>query len=127
MDHWATRYPTNVEDIAKFLVEFIEKHPTQKLPSILHFSASEPYTKYEMCLVFAGLLDVPYSHIVPEASEPVIPPGGVGRPKDCRLSVRSIEAPVSEGGLGMTVDCGLFEAWWREEIAPLTGRDPGAI
>jgi len=93
-----------------------EMHPAT-LPPILHFSASEPYTKYEMCLIFASLLSVPHGHIVPDASAPVIPPGGVGRPKDCRLSTRLIETPVSEGGLGMTVGCVLFEDWWREELA----------
>ena len=90
-------------------------HPTP-LPPILHFSASEPYTKYEMCLILASLLSVPHGHIVPDASEPVIPPGRVGRPKDCRLSTRLIETSASEGGLGMTVECVLFEDWWREEL-----------
>lgn len=75
--------------------------------------------------MIASLLSVSHAHVVPDASEPVIPPGGAGRPKDCRLSIRLIETPINAGGLGMTVECGLFEEWWREEVVSLTGA--GAI
>jgi hypothetical protein len=80
-----------------------------------------------MCLIIGSLLAASHAHIVPDASEPVIPPGGVGRPKDCQLSTRLIEMPVSAGGLGITVECTLFEDWWREEVARLTGAGPDAI
>lgn len=53
---------------------------------------------------------------MPDAAEPVVPPGGVGRPKDCRLSTRVIEAKAEEGGLGMEVEPQLFEDWWRAEL-----------
>lgn len=90
-----------------------ERHPTTKLPPILHYSASEPYTKYEMCLLFASLHSPPlaHSHIVPDAEDPIIPPGGVGRPKDCHLSTAVIEAE-----LGMELETQLFEEWWRAEL-----------
>jgi len=119
MDHWATRYPTNVEDIASFLVRLQERHGTiAKLPSILHYSSSEPYTKYEMCLLLASLHSPPlaHAHIKADASEPVVPPGGVGRPKDCQLSTAVIESAVSMGGLGMELEPQLFEDWWRAEL-----------
>jgi len=123
MDHWATRYPTNVEDIASFLVRLVEKHPTTQLPRILHYSASEPYTKYEICLLLAALHSPPLStsHIIPDSEDPVIPPGGVGRPKDCRLSTRVLEAGEAEGGLGMLVETTGFEDWWRAELSQAKG------
>ena len=89
MDHFATRYPTNVLDIADFLVRLscecflsttlitndltsvvisFEALPhTQAIPPILHYSAEEPFTKYEMCLVFAKILGLPHGHIIPDA------------------------------------------------------------
>ncbi|EKM54409.1 uncharacterized protein PHACADRAFT_258235, partial [Phanerochaete carnosa HHB-10118-sp] len=65
MDHYATRYPTNVLDIADFLVRLTSLPPTKAIPPILHYSAEEPFTKYEMCLVFAKILGLPHGHIVP--------------------------------------------------------------
>ena len=51
---------------------------SRAIPPILHYSAGEPFTKYEMCLVFARLLGVPHSHITPDAEAP----------KVCRLRSR---------------------------------------
>lgn len=42
------------------------------LPPILHYSAGEPFTKYEMCLVFARILGLPHAHIVPDAEPPQV-------------------------------------------------------
>ena len=103
MDHYQTRYPTNVVDIANFLVRltgafslarldsisprrlsFMEicfynssytALPCSKpIPPILHYSAPEPFTKYEICLIFARMLHLPHKHIVPESE----PPAGKG-------------------------------------------------
>ena len=48
--------------------------PSKAIPPILHYSAGEPFTKYEMCLVFARLLGVPHKHIIPDAEEPKVCP-----------------------------------------------------
>ncbi|KAH8113889.1 NAD-binding protein [Phellopilus nigrolimitatus] len=48
MDHYATRFPTNTVDIGAFLVRLVAL--AKPLPRILHYSAPEPFTKYEMCL-----------------------------------------------------------------------------
>ena len=40
---------------------------TKPVPPILHYSAEEPFTKYEMCLIFAKILGLPHGHIVPDA------------------------------------------------------------
>jgi S-adenosylmethionine synthetase len=122
MDHYQTRYPTNVLDIASFLVGLADKFPnsTTKLPPILHFTAREPYTKYEICLILAANSKppLPHAHIIPDDTEPaVIPPGGVGRPRDTQLSVRIIEDPVEKGGLGISVETQGFKEWWVSELS----------
>ncbi|KAF7360318.1 Methionine adenosyltransferase 2 subunit beta [Mycena venus] len=105
MDHYATRYPTNTVDIANFLVKLsAHKKP---IPPILHYSAAEPFTKYEMCLVFAQILGLPHSHIVPDA-EPPTGAGATTRPKDCKLYTQETEDLGLEDGLGLS----LFEEWW---------------
>ncbi|KAJ7064986.1 hypothetical protein C8F01DRAFT_1129015 [Mycena amicta] len=105
MDHYATRYPTNVVDISNFLVRLSSlKKP---IPTILHYSADEPFTKYEMCLVFAKILSLPHTHIIPDA-EPPTGAGATTRPRDCQLYTKETEDLGLEGGLGL----GLFEEWW---------------
>lgn len=51
-----------------------DKHPLSALPKeippIVHYSAGEPFTKYEMCLIFAKILELPTEHILPEADPP---------------------------------------------------------
>ncbi|KAF8342764.1 NAD-P-binding protein [Cantharellus anzutake] len=134
MDHYQTRYPTNVLDIADFLVRLADTFPNggssqRRLPPILHYSAPEPYTKYEMCLILAALSNPPLSHahITPDETEPIIMPGRVGRPRDCQLSVRSIEDPVEEGGLGMSLDTQGFKEWWEEELLRGVSSNSGNI
>ncbi|KAH8829045.1 hypothetical protein DL96DRAFT_1708212 [Flagelloscypha sp. PMI_526] len=109
MDHYATRYPTNVQDIANFLARLsVWKNP---IPPILHYSGAEPFTKYEMCLIFAKILALPHGHIVPDAD----PPSGAGaasRPKDCQLYTGETESLGLEGGLNLS----LFEEWWTDYL-----------
>ena len=94
MDHFQTRYPTNVLDIASFLVRLAGASsplcpslrvavsltgaasastglPRSKaIPPILHYTAPEPFTKYEICLVFAHILGVSHGHVVSETEPP---------------------------------------------------------
>jgi len=109
MDHYATRYPTNVEDIANFLVRLTGLK--KAIPLIIHYSSEEPYTKYEICLVFAKILGLPHSHIIPDDR----PPTGAGaatRPRDCHLHTKETEDLGLEYGLGLS----LFEEWWTERL-----------
>ncbi|KAL5480996.1 hypothetical protein ACEPAI_9937 [Sanghuangporus weigelae] len=110
MDHYSTRYPTNVLDIAKFLLRISALR--KSFPPILHYAASEPFTKYEMCLVFASILNVPHGHIISDAEAPK---GEVAasRPKDCKLD--TTETEVLLGGPG-SLDCCIFEEWWKEHL-----------
>jgi len=110
MDHYAARYPTNVVDIADFLVR-LTRH-RKPLPPIIHYSAGEPFTKYEMCLVFAHVLGVPHAHIDPDA-EPPTGEAATTRPRDAQLSTAETELLRIEGGLGY----GGFQEWWTAHLA----------
>lgn len=50
-----------------------ERPKSPRLPPIIHYSAEEPFTKYEICLIFARILGLPHAHITPDAGPP--PPG----------------------------------------------------
>ncbi|CAG8697035.1 16939_t:CDS:2, partial [Dentiscutata erythropus] len=67
MDHYAIRYPTNVQDVARVIKDISEKHVDQHIPisGILHFSGNENFTKYKMCEIFSKVLQVPINHIKP--------------------------------------------------------------
>jgi len=113
MDHYATRYPTNVVDIADFLVRLSSLPSSITIPPILHYSAEEPFTKYEMCLIFAKILGLPHGHIIPDAEAPK-GDAATSRPRDCRLYTRETEDLMDKvGGLGWTP----FEEWWTAHLA----------
>jgi len=106
MDHYATRYPTNVLDIAQFLARL--SHSSRQIPPIIHYSAPEPYTKFEMCLVFAKILQLSIKHILPDADAPQ-GDAATTRPRDCQLYTKETEELMeSAGGLGTSG----FEEWW---------------
>jgi S-adenosylmethionine synthetase len=73
----------------------------------VHYSGDEPFTKYEMCLIFSKILGLPHSHITPD-SDPPTGAGATARPKDCHLFTKETEELGIEGGLGLS----LFEEWW---------------
>jgi len=108
MDHYQTRFPTNVLDVASFLVRLAGRPKSAPLPPVIHYSAEEPFTKYEICLVFARILGLPHAHITPDAGPP--PPGSTPRPHNTQLYLGETEALGVEGGLGT----GGFEEWWVE-------------
>jgi len=133
MDHVATRFPTNILDVARFLVVLTKitspseiRPPAAQsvartesssagagssgipLPPILHFSAQEPFTKYEMCLEFAKILDLPTDHIIPITE---VPKDATPRPIDTRLDILE-----TEQRLGITLDCSGFVEWWTERL-----------
>jgi len=101
MDDYAQRYPTNVLDIASFLVRLSDVD--KPLPRIMHYSAGECMTKYNMCEIFGRILSLPIGHILRDSS---VPADAVTRPRDCHLSTEETEALI--GHLG----CSKFEDWW---------------
>ncbi|KIJ59376.1 hypothetical protein HYDPIDRAFT_118591 [Hydnomerulius pinastri MD-312] len=107
MDHYAIRYPTNVLDIANFLVTI--SGLDKELPRIMHYSADQPFTKYEMCQIFGRILGLPnIDHITSDNSEPV---DAVSRPYNCQLSTEETKQVVGD------LKCSDFETWWREHLA----------
>lgn len=109
MDHFATRYPTNVIDIAAFLVRLTSL--SKSLPKIIHYSAEEVFTKYEICLIFAKILGLEHGHIVPDSEEPK-GEAAVGRPRDCQLDISETKTLVGESTLGSVG----FEDWWTKHL-----------
>ncbi len=81
------------------------------IPPIVHYSSEEPYTKYEICLVFAKILGLPHRHIIPEENPPT-GEGATTRPRDCHLYIKETEDLGLESGLGLS----LFEEWWTERL-----------
>ncbi|KAF3182559.1 hypothetical protein TWF225_006465 [Orbilia oligospora] len=111
MDHWAIRYPTNTEDVARVLKDIAEKYTSEdptKLPRILQFSSEDRCTKYEICERLAQALGLPMPHIV--ANSTVDPNPSVKRPYDCHLSTKALK------DLGINVTTMDFEAWWKREL-----------
>ena len=66
-----------------------------------------------MCLIFANILGLPHTHIIPDAEAPK-GDAGASRPRDCQLDMRETETLVEnvEGGLGYSI----FEEWWTEYL-----------
>lgn len=119
MDNWAIRNPTCVEDIARVLRDLAGplrlfcfphdslhtvpltlfctggrsavKSQQTSVPAILHFSAQQMYTKYDMAQILARVHQPPLAvgeNLVRVDEGPK--PGETVRPRDCHLSnVRS--------------------------------------
>ena len=107
MDSWARRFPTNVGDVARVLVDLsVKLNDGENLPPILHFSAQEEFSKLDMANIFARLLGVPTDHILSVSDAPS--PGDTPRPRDCHLSTAALEK------LGVDVKPAMpFEEFWR--------------
>ena len=60
-----------------------------------------------MCLVFARLLSLPHSHIVPDSEAPT-GASATSRPKNCQLDTTATES-FCRG-----IEYSLFEEWWAE-------------
>ncbi|EPS40265.1 hypothetical protein H072_5949 [Dactylellina haptotyla CBS 200.50] len=111
MDHWAIRYPTNTEDVARVLKDVAEKYTStdpSTLPKILQFSSEDKCTKYEICQRLSQVLALPMPHIL--ANDTVDPNSTVKRPYDCHLSTKSLK------DIGINVSTLDFEAWWKREL-----------
>ncbi|EIW78494.1 NAD(P)-binding protein [Coniophora puteana RWD-64-598 SS2] len=112
MDDYAARYPTNVVDIARFLVRLSASE--KDLPRIIHCSAKERFTKYQMCGVFARILrqvpgseNVSVEHLNPISAAPT---DGVARPYDSQLDIEENKDLVGE------FKCSSFEKWCTRHL-----------
>ncbi|KAL2269726.1 hypothetical protein VTJ83DRAFT_1910 [Remersonia thermophila] len=113
MDHWAVRYPTNTEDVARVCydvaIRYLNETDKSSLPRILQFSSEDRYTKYEICQIFAEIMGVPTDRIEPN-TQGNDPNAAVQRPYDCHLSTRALQ------DLGIDVSTQDFVGWWRREV-----------
>ncbi|KAG0238507.1 hypothetical protein BGW41_008158 [Actinomortierella wolfii] len=111
MDHYAIRYPTNVADVARVIKDLAVRVRLEKvfISGILHFSAEEKFTKYEMCEVIGRALGTSIDHLQANAVAPkaIETP----RPYDCHLSNRCLK------GVGIDTTCVKFEDWMKEWLA----------
>ncbi|KAK3328421.1 hypothetical protein B0T19DRAFT_442322 [Cercophora scortea] len=113
MDHWALRYPTNTEDVARVChdvaVRYLEdSSDCASLPRVLQFSSEDRYTKYEICQLFGEIMGLNIDKI--EANtQGNDPAASVQRPFDCKLSTRALRE------LGIDVGTQDFVGWWRRE------------
>jgi len=88
-DHWATRYPTHVDDVALVCRQMVgHKAVEEGFHGIYHWSANEPYTKYEMALTMAPSLGVDPELIKADSN----PSKGTPRPEDCALESTALES-----------------------------------
>ena len=132
MDHWALRYPTNTEDVARvchgtvptptqipestlilkppdIATKYLEAEDRSSLPKILQFSSEEKFTKYEICQVFGEIMGLSTAGIEPN-SVGNDPNASVQRPYDCHLSTKTLK------DLGIDISTNDFKGWWRREV-----------
>jgi S-adenosylmethionine synthetase len=122
LDNVATRFPTgtpldspskiDVSDVGRVIRDISTMYLTNpnafQFPEILHFSAQQKFTKYEMGMVFAEILGVPTDNLVKVDS--IDEKAAVSRPQNCQLDVgRLVE-------LGINVQCVDFASWWRRYL-----------
>ncbi|KAM0754366.1 NAD(P)-binding protein [Meredithblackwellia eburnea MCA 4105] len=120
MDDWAIRYPTNVVDIGRVLVDLtlLSQKSTHQIPPTLHFSHTQPFTKYSICLLFSSLdtslssfgdSDARQKKVVDGMKRVTEGPkeGETKRPRDCRLANTELKK------LGIDTSGIDFADWWK--------------
>ena len=110
MDDWARRFPTNTQDVGRvcndIAVRYIKDRPNLKtLPKILHFSAEEDMTKYEIAQRLAKILGVEIPGMVAN-KEGNDPNAAVQRPYNTHLSTKVLK------DVGINVQAMKFDDWW---------------
>ena len=114
MDHWAQRYPTNTEDVARVCCDVATKYLDQgeerrALPSTLQFSSEDRMTKYEICECFAEIMGLTLDNM--EAiTAGIDPKARVQRPYDTHLSTKALK------DIGIKVHTQDFKAWWLVSV-----------
>lgn len=123
MDNICVRYPTCTIDIARVLADVAKLYISKgwpgirgedtQLPTTLHFSAQEAFTKYKMSLIFAELLGIKNDHLKPvNESDESAKDSTVQRPKDCHLDISDLK--------NLGINCGTvnFKEWFRSVLCP---------
>ena len=110
MDHWAQRYPTNTEDVARVCLDIATKYlngggARKSMPKVLQFSSEDRMTKYEICELFAEIMGLPLDGMVAD-KDGGDPKASVQRPYDTHLSTKALK------DIGIDVRTQDFKAWW---------------
>lgn len=110
MDDWAQRYPTNTEDVGRVCFDVASKYlaaneTRSSLPKVLHFSAEDKFTKFEICQLFAEILGLPLTGMKGK-KDAGDPKATIQRPYDTHLSSQKIK------DLGISVKTQDFQSWW---------------
>ncbi len=81
-DHWAIRFPTYVNDVAKVCIQILSfRIGHSSFCGTYHWSSDEALTKYEMARVMSDFMGAD-----PDQLDAVLdPPPGALRPKNCQL------------------------------------------
>ncbi|TPX56884.1 hypothetical protein PhCBS80983_g04227 [Powellomyces hirtus] len=118
MDDFQLRYPTNVADIARVITRMTEKatlsnpdapsSSSSLLTGPFHYSASETWTKYGMCVAIADILNLPIKHLDPLREAPKEPIAS--RPHDAHLATIRLE------DVGIDTSHVPFVEWWRDYL-----------
>ncbi|KAK9898772.1 NAD(P)-binding protein [Cystobasidium minutum MCA 4210] len=116
MDDWSPRYPTNVADVARVLLDigqFYRDSADKELPPILQFSGSQghPITKYGISLLFSRILGIEGTEKLLEPVRQGNLPGETRRPRDCHLSNAKLESLGIDTSEGKS-----FESWFEEYL-----------
>lgn len=106
MDHYALRFPTNTQDVARVCRDLSDyyrstENADTQLPAILHFSAHDQMTKWQIVQTFADITGLPLDRLQPQSE-----PSDGTRPYDCHLDTSDLEQ------LGINVSTVAFRDWW---------------
>lgn len=112
MDDWSLRYPTNVEDVARVLVDIASKYLVAEdarvaMPKILQFSSEQQFTKFQMCKLLAEILGLPLNGMTGTGEDKK---ATVPRPYDTHLSTKALKE------LSVDVWTQDFGDWWKREL-----------
>lgn len=83
VDHWATRFPTLVDDVGKVIAKMLSGKPS----GIFHYSGEEAITKYETAVMMAEKLCLQSAHLIAEPNQK----GTALRPKNAELDTSSLQ------------------------------------
>ncbi|KAF7727216.1 hypothetical protein EC973_007914 [Apophysomyces ossiformis] len=108
MDNFASRYPTNVKDVARVIKDLAVKkiEDKQDIGGIFHFTNEEMFTKYTICQLFGEILNVSTQHLKPQNDIPVA--AAASRPKDSHLSNKRLK------DLGIDTTSVPFAQWSKQ-------------
>ena len=102
-EHFAKRFPTNVDNVAGALAalsKWVKECTDKDIEHTIHYTSTQPFTKFEMACIFADILKLSKQNLVADTEEPT-GAAAVSRPKDCQLSRRVFD------NLGLSVDEGV--------------------